>query len=58
MVFEVNYQDIEQYPPFGPSNNSVYVNAESEEEAIKIAMQKMSFKRNKLCFCQAIRTIN
>lgn len=58
MVYEVNFDAQEEYPPFSPSNTSVYVNANCEEEAIEIAMKKVSFKRNKLCFCKAIATIN
>lgn len=57
-IYEVNYNCKTSYPPFDNSNNSVYVKAYSREEAIKIAMNKMGFRRKELCFCSKIPTIN
>jgi len=57
-TFEVNYKCKESYPPFSDSNNSVYVNAETGEEAINIAMNKCGIRRSDICFCESIKTIN
>lgn len=57
-VFEVNYMCQEEWPPFGDSNDSQYVKAETKQEATSIAIKLLGIKKSKICFVKEIKTIN
>ena len=56
-VFEVNFEKLTDYPPFDYANSSVYVKANTREEAIEIAIQ-YGVERKKVNDCWEIKTIN
>ena len=57
-IYEVNYNKQSDYIPWDMVNASDYVQAETVEEAKKIAMKMLSIKSKDICFVAPVKTIN